>query len=254
MGYAVKRIPDPAHPTGDTIASLSRRSFFARQLVWGPNSWTTHWEFTHNHIGALLEKAEPGGVPTGFTSNNAWNLNPLDFHADGTLKEQDYVAAVGLKTSTDRSGVAISVYNNADHTGGKPFDPNELNQCEPGYDVPDLASAGTIQNDVLIDVQAAPWYGANCDWASDWDLPTLSPVSGPTCNTFDVGTTVKVGVNLGDDVARRCPTYITCQPGQNCCIGRFDAGVHGAVKLTVPCGAGTTALSICCTATPGKLK
>ncbi|MBK9262298.1 MAG: hypothetical protein IPM54_21140 [Polyangiaceae bacterium] len=208
VGYAVKRIPDPAHPTGDTIASLSRRSFFARQLVWGPNSWSTHWEFVHNHIGALLEKAEPGGVPTGFTSNNAWNLNPPDYHADGTLRELDYIAAVGLKTSTDRSGVAISVYNNADQTGGKSFDANELNQCEPGYNVPDLASTGTFQNDVLIDMQVAPWYEANCDWATDWGLPQLSPVSAPNqCSTFDVGTTAKVGVNLGGhwwrDAARR---------------------------------------------------
>src|SRR5262249_34299705 len=143
---------DPAHPNGDTIASLSRRSFFARQLVWGPNTWSTHFEFIHSHVGAIVEQSEAGSVPNGFTSTNAWNLNPLDFHADGSLKDQDFVAALGLKTSTDRSGVAISVYNHADQTAGLPFDTNELNQCETGYNVPDLASKGTFQHDVLIDV------------------------------------------------------------------------------------------------------
>jgi len=178
IGYAVKRIPDPAHPTGDTIASLSRRSFFSRGLVWGPNTWSTHWEFTHNHVGAIIERAEPGQTPNGFTSNNAWNLNPLDYHADGTLKDLDYVAALGLKTSTDRSGVAISVYNNADETGGKQFDENELNQCEPGYNVPDLASRGTVQNDVLIDMQASPWYGDNWGGGGVLDLPRVEAVGG----------------------------------------------------------------------------
>ena len=72
-------------------------------------------------------------------------------------------------------------------------------------------------------MQTAPWYGTGCDWASDWNLPTLAPVPG-SCTAFPVGTSARLGVNLADNFARRCPTYITCQPGQNCCIGRFDAG------------------------------
>lgn len=40
-----------------------------------------------------------------------------------------------------------------------------------------------------------------------------------------------MGMNLGDNAPRRCPSFITCEPGKACCIGRFGGGVYGSCAV-----------------------
>lgn len=174
----------------------------------------------------------------------------MDNHSDGTSKAPDFLAALALKTATSRSGVQVSPYNNANKTGGKAFDYAKLNQCEPGYNTPDLASKGTINNGLLLDLSAAPWYRQNCSWASDWGVPELTPlpISGTSCSAFPIGTGANealMGLNLYDaGTARRCPSIATCQPGQACCLGRFATSDFGTCTVktdgTVWCFGGSS--------------
>src|SRR5262249_7515656 len=156
---------------------------------------------------------EPGMVPNGYTSNDAWNLNPVFYHADGRLKDKDFLAATAVKTSTDRSGVAISPYNHANVTEGLSFDTNELNQCEPGYvTTPDLASKGTFQNSVLLDLSAAQRYTQICpEWVNAWSIPTAAVQTVGSCTQFPLatdGSLPLLALNLSDGtVNQRCPAY-----------------------------------------------
>jgi len=90
-----------------TGPNLSPRSFFVKSTTWGQNTWTRHWEW--KNIFQAISTRDP--LPNGFALNNAWNLHPNDFHGDGVSKARSYVAAISLKTQTNRSGVQISPYH-----------------------------------------------------------------------------------------------------------------------------------------------
>src|SRR5262249_3607296 len=83
------------------------RSFFVKQITWGQNTWTRHWEW--KNIFQAIATRDP--LPGGFATNTAWNLNPTDTHSDGTSKGASYIAAIALKTQTNRSGVHVSPYH-----------------------------------------------------------------------------------------------------------------------------------------------
>jgi hypothetical protein len=85
----------------------SPRSFFVKNLTWGQNTWSRHWEWKN----VLQAVSTRDWLPSGFASDNAWNLNPNDFHSDASSKGPTYLAAIALKTLTNRSGVHVSPYH-----------------------------------------------------------------------------------------------------------------------------------------------
>src|SRR5229473_231738 len=96
--------PSTFDPTTNSPAT-----FFLNQVQWGPNVWNKHWEFPHG-LGAVAARI-PLLEQTGFAKDYQWNLNPNDWHASGVSKVGDYIAAVAVKTATNRNGVNISPYN-----------------------------------------------------------------------------------------------------------------------------------------------
>jgi hypothetical protein len=133
----------------------SPRTFIIPGFNWGPNRFDHHWEFPN--LGAVAQRI-PSGQQTGFALDTAWNLNPNDFHADMSSKALDYIAALALKTNTNRNGVQITVYNNRgiqDYLDANPSatadpfvlarqNPAELNQGEA--EVRSCASSGPTVN------------------------------------------------------------------------------------------------------------
>jgi len=86
----------------------SYRTWVLPQIAWGANTWDHHWEWAAG-LGPV-QKRIPAGLQTGFAHDDAWNLNPRDYHADGRTKGADYIAGIVLKTTTWRSGVNVSPY------------------------------------------------------------------------------------------------------------------------------------------------
>src|SRR5260370_638625 len=160
--------PSTFDPTTNSPAT-----FFLNQVQWGPNVWNKHWEFPHG-LGAIAARI-PLLEQTGFAKDYQWNLNADDWDASGVSKVGDYIAAVAVKTATNRNGVNISPYNTRhvfDRLRNGPVtpsldtvafaalvDPGELNQgevekrtcdkadqalCFGYYNRPDMASTGTI--------------------------------------------------------------------------------------------------------------
>src|SRR5262249_25510926 len=190
----------------------SPATFFFNQIQWGPNTWSKHWEFPHG-LGAVVSRI-PGLAQTGFAKDYQWNLNPNDSHADGRSKASDYIAAVGVKTATNRNGVNISPYNthhvidffNVNPTSAPLdtlayaglVDPGELNQSEVerrscgtgdpslcfGYfSKPDVASTGTTGHSGygVVDITVGPYYGNNpdtCSWSRDWGFSGFDVFQG----------------------------------------------------------------------------
>jgi len=128
-----------AYPAG----ASSPRTFLVNQLNWGGNTWDHHWEFSRI-LGTVAARI-PTSQQTGFALDYQWNLNPNDYHADGSSKAPDWIAGVAIKTTTNRSGVAISPYTTRNvldyinaHPGTRGIDPralaalnpSELNQAE----------------------------------------------------------------------------------------------------------------------------
>jgi len=190
----------------------SPATFFLNQIQWGPNTWSKHWEFPHG-LGAVVSRI-PGLEQTGFAKDYQWNLNPNDSHADGTRKATDYIAAVGVKTATNRNGVNVSPYNTrhvVDFFNANPAnplldtlayaalaDPGELNQAEVerrscgtgdtslcfGYfSKPDVASTGTTGHSGygVVDITVGPYHVNNpltCSWAQDWGFSAFDLFQG----------------------------------------------------------------------------
>jgi len=213
--------PSTFDPTTNSPAT-----FFLNQVQWGPNVWNKHWEFPHG-LGAIAARI-PLLEQTGFAKDYQWNLNPNDWHASGVSKVGDYIAAVAVKTATNRNGVNISPYNTRhvfDRLRNGPVtpsldtvafaalvDPGELNQgevekrtcdkadpalCFGYYNRPDVASTGTIGRAGLgvVDLTVGPDYTSNltsCSWKLDWGFPAI--------NTFTGGNVVPPPV-LGGAVA-----------------------------------------------------
>ncbi|MBK8480087.1 MAG: PQQ-binding-like beta-propeller repeat protein [Proteobacteria bacterium] len=207
--------------------TLSARPIYLSELSWGGNVWNRHWQFREHHIGSIPEPIA-AGQQIGYALDAAWGLNPRETHGGGGSKEPDYLAALALKTATNRTGVVVSPYNRANATGGLSFESSELNQCEPGYHTyPDLASTGALEQGMLLNLSVAGWYQDACGWAHDWALPVLPTQQVGGCQVFDIGAgplQTRMGLNLGDATARRCPSFATCAPGTSCCVGRFAAG------------------------------
>jgi hypothetical protein len=158
VGYAVKS------------GTLSPRPFWVNQVRWGANTWNRHFEFARAGLGAI--SATPS-VLNGYTSPDAWNLNPNDLHADGSSKFPDYVAAMALKTATTRNGVPISPYTTTTQRQHA-VRCQQLNQrirlrrrrtC--------AAEADFRIRPLTASVGLAHWYKVNCDWANQagWNLP-----------------------------------------------------------------------------------
>src|SRR5262249_4583940 len=87
----------------------SYRTWVLPKLVWGENTWDHHWEWAAGL--SPVQKRIPAALQSGFAHDDAWNLTPRDYHADGRTKAADYVAGIVLKTTTWRSGVNVSPYN-----------------------------------------------------------------------------------------------------------------------------------------------
>jgi hypothetical protein len=196
----------------------SPRTFIAGSMTWGGNTWTHHYALVQG-LGSILERTDPetGAAPSGYALDHAWNVNPAGSVADGRDKRTDYLAALAVKTATNRNGVRISPYNFANRTNGVALNPAELNQCEPGYRTkPDVASNGAIEKGILIHLVTNHWYqdpSANkqCRWAQDWGLvagtvQTTTAVDGAPCKVLvPGGGGTFMGVNLADDESPRCP-------------------------------------------------
>jgi hypothetical protein len=230
-GYALKHHRSP-------------RPFIAGSLTWGGNTWTHHFELLHG-VGSILERTDPetGLAPSGYALDRAWNVNPANAAADLRDKRADYLAALAVKTSTNRNGVRVSPYNFANRTGGVAPNPGELNQCEPGYQAtPDVASTGAIENGILIHLVTNHWYqdpGANqqCKWAQDWGLAegtvqATTAADGSACKVLvPDGAQTFMGLNLADTENRRCPTWVACPPGSRCPAVAITAGRSVAYAL-----------------------
>jgi len=193
--------------TGVASLNNSPRTFLLNSFKWGDNIWNHHWEFPAG-LGSISARISPD-TQTGFAHDYAWNMNPNDFHADGSSKALDYIASVGVKTATNRSGVNISPYNThnlQDFWASNPgavvdslalaqLNPSEMNQgeveirgCAVGnpslcfhyLKYADVASDGTVggaggNSDfyALINISVGPWYTnaySVCSWAADWNL------------------------------------------------------------------------------------
>jgi len=199
-------------PSAFDPTTNSPATFFLNQIQWGPNVWNKHWEFPHG-LGAVATRI-PLLEQSGFAKDYQWNLNPNDWHASGVSKVGDYIAAVAVKTATNRNGVNISPYNTRhvfDRLRNGPVtpsldtvafaglvDPGELNQgevekrscdkadptlCFSYYNKPDVASTGTIGQAGLgvVDLSVGPDYANNltaCSWKLDWGFPALGTFTG----------------------------------------------------------------------------
>jgi hypothetical protein len=121
----------------------SPRTFIVNTFTWGPNTWDHHWEYPSG-LGSISKRID-AAYQTGYAQDDAWNLNPNDYHANGTSKALDYIAAVNVKTTTNRNGVHISPYNTTnvrDYIAANPnyasidpralalLNPSEMNQGE----------------------------------------------------------------------------------------------------------------------------
>src|SRR5262249_1586025 len=102
-GYAIKQ------------GTHSPRPFWMASLTWGPNTFSRH--FALDNILLPISERIPPASQVGYAYNDAWGQNPNDQHADGRTKVYDYIAALGLKTATNRSGVYVSPYNHNNATG-----------------------------------------------------------------------------------------------------------------------------------------
>src|SRR5262249_12243531 len=116
-------------------------------------------------------------------------------------------------------------------TGPLPFATAELNQCEPGYGTyPDVASTGQLEQGILINLSVSDWYknpANDCTWASDWALPAAGEVqASPSCRVFDASAAggPLMGINLGDEAQRRCPSWTACDVGSFCCLAVLQPG------------------------------
>jgi hypothetical protein len=154
---------------------VSPRSFFLKTLAFGQNTWTRHWEW--KNVLQVISVRDP--LPNGFALDNAWNLNPNDFHADGASKGATYVAAVALKTNTDRSGVRISPYHtrNVQKENGKnptgTLDSLALAQQNPGE-----LNQGEIERS---NCTGANYPSPGCTEYFTW-VDTLSQGNAGNCN------------------------------------------------------------------------
>ncbi|HKD39892.1 MAG TPA: hypothetical protein VKB87_06325, partial [Myxococcaceae bacterium] len=97
-----------ASVTSPSSGSYSPRTFVVNNVTWGGNVWDHHWEF--GGWGVISNRIDPA-YQTGYAQDTAWNLNPNDYHGDGTSKALDWIAAVTVKTSTNGNGVHITPYN-----------------------------------------------------------------------------------------------------------------------------------------------
>jgi hypothetical protein len=149
--------------TGLASIKSSPRSFLINKVALGQNTWSHHWEFPAG-LGAISGRIAPADQ-TGFAQDDAWNLNPNDFHADGSSKVLDYIAALGVKTATNRNGVNISPYNThnlEDYWVAQPgavvdslqlalLNPSEMNQGEV-----EIRSCGTPDSSQCFDYLLYP--------------------------------------------------------------------------------------------------
>lgn len=236
--------------TGYAVKDGAPRTFWTRELKWKDSVWKYHFEFTPNGLGPIATRI-PKPKKTGYTLDAAWGLNPRDHHARGVSKRsmlREYLAALALKTATNRNRVHISAYNHPNVTSDVAFDPDLLNQCEPTYqgrslgvfDVygPDVASTGKLQQGILIDIAVAPWYRNRhngCDWAHVWNLHEAPTKTVQDCTVFELNSPMSqqhdlpiLGVNLGlvnsMPQARRCPSWTPCPVGNPCCTKHIAVG------------------------------
>jgi len=100
-----------ASVTSPSSGAYSPRTFVVNNVTWGSNVWDHHWEFAG--WGVISNRIDPA-YQTGYAQDTAWNLNPNDYHGDGTSKAVDWIAAVTVKTSTNGNGVHITPYNTRD--------------------------------------------------------------------------------------------------------------------------------------------
>jgi hypothetical protein len=206
LADGVTGIASVAKPTDPSGLSRSPATFFLNQIQWGPNVWNMHWEFPHG-LGAISARIPPN-EQTGFAKDYQWNINPNDWHSNGDSKVLEYIAAVGVKTATNRDGVYVSPYNTHHLTAyfqdwfrlhsnfasppldtvayAAQIDPSELNQgevetrsCQAGdptqcfayFNNPDVASTGHIGTIAfgVIDISAGPYYRDNYDCTWRYD-------------------------------------------------------------------------------------
>ncbi|MBA2540432.1 MAG: hypothetical protein H0V17_12400 [Deltaproteobacteria bacterium] len=217
--------------SGYALKGVSPRPFLAGGIAWGANTWTHHFQL--DAVTGSISQRLAAQDQIGFAQDLAWDLNPNDTHADGRSKRADYIAAMAVKTATNRSGVHVSPYNHASDTQDLGFEPSELNQCEAGYTTtPDVASNGTVTG-VLIDLKVGDFYANpsnGCSWAQDWNLPNLASSTvtsaAGTCKSFDVGANkpALVGLNQGDNESPRCPVWTSCPIGGYCCVSKGSRG------------------------------
>lgn len=209
-GYAVKQVGTNNSP----------RPFFAKSLTWSGYTWSKHFDML-KITGAIAERI-PAGLQDGYAHDYAWNSNPNDYDWLGNSRATEYVAFLGLKTATNRSGVHVSPYNYHNITASLPFLASELNEGEnsdANYSQPDIASLGTMVNQTtalgpeptyLIDLGMQGPI-ANCTWNADWRVPSRLTSSRTT--PYWSGFTSGFGLNRASTESPRCPTWQQCDNG-----------------------------------------
>src|SRR5262249_11963426 len=151
-------------PTYATPATFSdtdpKRVAFLRSVGFAGNNFSYHFAFVPG-LGVISARQTAGG----FTTQNAWGLNPNDTRWDGSSLVPDYIGAVMLKAPTRRNGAPVSVYN-YNRIAGTQAGTGQLNDCERDgsqtFDgSPDLASTGQIEG-IFVNMMVSETFGARC--------------------------------------------------------------------------------------------
>ena len=136
---------------------------------------------------------------------------------------------VALKTATNRNGVSISPYNRASHSDNEG---DERCRAQPVRARLHAAPrrrhrAARCKTSMLIDLFVSPGYATmGCHWVDDWNLPVAAETTVGGCT--DLRHQRQLAVHHGHQPrrrhVRRCPSAITCQPGQSCCVSTLRHG------------------------------
>jgi alpha-tubulin suppressor-like RCC1 family protein len=199
------------------------RTFITAMLTWGSVGWNAHFEYLWSGLGSISQRTSP---PDGYAHPLAWNLNPDDLDWQGRSKAKTYLAAVALKTTTNRNGVPLSpdTLPPGDTTHGA----TDLYACEmvspteTYFDNGDVASTGDIINSYLVHEH----YGGknatdeSCDYAENWKIPLgiMDPYNQGAngwCTPFNMqpGSKYRLGVTKKDGAEMRCPANVgPCNP------------------------------------------